>query len=123
MQRTNHKAFMLQLDAYKAYIPLGDFVRATRRETKTRIRLRDWLTLAGEKIRREQVGTVPTFLSVRANKFAKWKIGLNVEVCCDLYVATNMYAGCTFFCDNILTLNSVQPNACVIILALQFLFA
>ena len=39
------------------------------------IRQRDWLKLAGEKIRREQVGTVPTFLSVRANKFAKWKIG------------------------------------------------
>ena len=33
--------------------------------------------LAGEKIRREQVGSVPTFLSVRANKFAKWKIGLS----------------------------------------------
>ena len=33
-----------------------------RREAKTRIRHRDWLTLAGEKIRREQVGTVPTFL-------------------------------------------------------------
>ena len=46
-----------------------------RREAKTRIRQRDWLKLAGEKIRREQVGTVPTFLSVRANKFAKWKIG------------------------------------------------
>ena len=46
-----------------------------RREAKTRIRQRDWFKLAGEKIRREQVGTVPTFLSVRANKFAKWKIG------------------------------------------------
>ena len=45
------------------------------REAKTRIRQRDWLKLAGEKIRREQVGTVPTFLSVHANKFAKWKIG------------------------------------------------
>ena len=33
---------------------------------------RDWLKLAGEK-----VGTVPTFLSVRANKFAKWKTGLS----------------------------------------------
>ena len=43
-----------------------------RREAKTRIRQRDWLKLAGEKIRREQVGSVnvPTFLSVRANKFA-----------------------------------------------------
>ena len=46
-----------------------------RREAKTRIRQRDWLKQAGEKIRREQVGSVPT-LSVRANKFAKWKIGL-----------------------------------------------
>ena len=43
-----------------------------RREAKTRIRYRDWLKLAGKKIHREQVGTVPTFLSVRANKFAKW---------------------------------------------------
>ena len=42
----------------------------SRRETKTRIRQRDWSKLAGEKIRREQVGSVPTFLSVRANKFA-----------------------------------------------------
>ena len=46
-----------------------------RREAKTRIRQRDWLKLAGEKIRPEQVGSVPTFLSVRANKFAKWKTG------------------------------------------------
>ena len=46
-----------------------------RGEAKTRIRQRDWLKLAGEKIRREQVGSVPTFLSVRANKVAKWKIG------------------------------------------------
>ena len=49
-----------------------------RREAKTRIRQRDWLKLAGEKIRREQVGSVPTFLSVRANKFAKWKTGLRL---------------------------------------------
>ena len=47
-----------------------------RREAKTRIGQLDWLKLAGEKIRREQVGSVPTFLSVRANKFAEWKIGL-----------------------------------------------
>ena len=46
------------------------------REEKTRIRQRDWLKLAGEKIRREQVGSVPTFLVARANKVAKWKIGL-----------------------------------------------
>ena len=39
-----------------------------RREAKTRIRQRDWLTLAGEKILREQVGTVPTFfLFARTN--------------------------------------------------------
>ena len=58
----------------KAYFPLGDFFRATRSENK--IRQHDWLKLAGEKIHRE-VGSVPTFLSVRANKFAKWKIGLS----------------------------------------------
>ena len=38
-------------------------------------KLSDWLKLAGEKIRREQVGSVRTFLSVRANKVAKWNIG------------------------------------------------
>ena len=43
--------------------------RICSRDAKTRIRQRDWLKLAGEKIRREQVGSVPTFLSVRANKF------------------------------------------------------
>ena len=48
-----------------------------RREAKTRIRQRDWLKLAGEKIRHQQVRSVPTFLSVRANKCAKWKIGLS----------------------------------------------
>ena len=34
------------------------------------IQQRNWLKLAGEKIRREQVGSVPTVLSVRANKVA-----------------------------------------------------
>ena len=29
-----------------------------------------YLNLVGEKIRCEQIGSVPTFLSVRANKFA-----------------------------------------------------
>ena len=39
-----------------------------RREAKTRIRQRDWLKLAGEKIRRQQVGSVPTFcLFARTN--------------------------------------------------------
>ena len=54
-----------------------------RREAKTRIQPRDWLKLAGEKIRHKQVGSVPTFLSVRANKIAKWKIGFRPV----LYVA------------------------------------
>ena len=49
-----------------------------RREAKTRIRRRDWLKLSGEKNRRQHVSIVPTFLSVRANKFAKWKIGFTV---------------------------------------------
>ena len=49
-----------------------------RREAKTRVEQCDWLKLTREKIRREQVGSVPTFLSVRANKFAKWKIGLKI---------------------------------------------
>ena len=62
----------------KARFPLGEFVRATR--AKTRIRQRDWLKLASEKICRKQVGSVPTFLSVRANKFAKWKTGLRQVV-------------------------------------------
>ena len=50
-----------------------------RREAKTRFRQRDWLKLAGEKIRREQIGSVPTFLPVRANKIAKWKIGFRLK--------------------------------------------
>ena len=50
-----------------------------RRKAKTGIQQRDWLKLAGEKYRREQVGSVPTFLSVRANKIAKWKIGLTPQ--------------------------------------------
>ena len=50
-----------------------------QREEKTIIRRRDWLKLAGEKSSREQVGTVPTFLSVRANKFGKWKIGFSSD--------------------------------------------
>ena len=57
----------------KAHFLLGDLVRATR--AKTRIWRRDWLKLAGEKTRCEQEGTVPTFLSARANKFVRWKIG------------------------------------------------
>ena len=54
-----------------------------RREAKTRIRQGDWLKLAGEKIRREQVGSVLTILSVRSNKFAKWKMGFKLQVLYD----------------------------------------
>ena len=60
----------------EAFKPVFHFVRATlfaQRKAKTRIWHHDWLKLAGEKICHEQVGTVPTFLSVRVNKVAKWK--------------------------------------------------
>ena len=59
----------------KGYFRLSVYL-LTRREAKTRIRQYFWLKLLGEKIRREQVGTVPTFLLFGANKFAKWKTGL-----------------------------------------------
>ena len=70
------KNLWVKISFHKHFKPI--FHLATffaRREAKTRIRQHDWLKLAGEKIRREQVGSIPTFLSVRANKFAKWKIG------------------------------------------------
>ena len=51
----------------------------TRREAKTRIRLRDWLTLVAEKIRRGQVGTVPTFFCSR-EQFRQVENGLNCFV-------------------------------------------
>ena len=51
-----------------------------RREAKTRIQQRDWLKLVGEKIRREQVETVPTLFSVRANKFAEGKISFSLVI-------------------------------------------
>ena len=60
-----------------------------RREAKTRIRQRDWLKLAGEKIRREQVGSVPIFLSVRANKVTKWKIGFKARFPLGEFVRAN----------------------------------
>ena len=71
------------LSSLKPFFHLANLF--ARREAKTRIQHRDWLKLAGEKIRREQVRTVPTFLSVRANKFVKWKIsfspGYNLIFC------------------------------------------
>ena len=71
MQRLNINSFPV--------VCVNDFHRAlfkpvfhlatlfARREAKTRNHHRDWLKLAGEKIRREQVRTVPTFLSVRVS--------------------------------------------------------
>ena len=56
------------------------YLETHRSKAKIRFRQRDWLKLAGEKNRREQVGSVPTFLCVRANKFAKWKIGFSLWV-------------------------------------------
>ena len=50
-----------------------------RREAKTRIR------------QREQVGIVPTFFSVRANKFAKWKTGFNNDTR-TIVVTINMHS-------------------------------
>ena len=67
--------FELHMLVFDDILSLFSTWRLCSRDAKTKIRQRDWLKLVGEKIRREQVGTVPTFLSVRANKFAKWKIG------------------------------------------------
>ena len=39
------------------------------RELKIRIRQHDWLKLLSEKIRCEQVGTVPTFFCLRVQSF------------------------------------------------------
>ena len=64
------------LETLKTIFHLATFF--ARREAKTRIGQRDSLKLAREKIRREYVGSVPTFLPVRANKFAKWKIGFRL---------------------------------------------
>ena len=73
--------------SFKPIFHLATFF--ARREAKTRIRQHNWLKLAGEKIRREQVGSVPTFLSVRANKFAKWKIGFR-QFCVDPYYVVSV---------------------------------
>ena len=56
--------------------------------TKTRIQQHDWSKLVGEKSRREQVGIVPTFFSVRANKFAKWKTDFRDNEASSVFFAT-----------------------------------
>ena len=66
---------MYNLATYKSLFSIW---RICLRETKTRIRLRDWLKLVSAKIRGEQVGTFLLF-SVRANKFAKWKRGFKAH--------------------------------------------
>ena len=50
------------------------------REAKTRFRQRDWLKLAGEIIRREQVGTVPTGCFPLSGIFrAEWNCSVYVS--------------------------------------------
>ena len=62
-----------------------------RREAKTRFRQRDLLKLAGEKIRREQVGSVPTlFVCSREQsrqvenrlKYIPWAVRLDIQLLC-----------------------------------------
>ena len=67
---------MWELRTIKAVFLLATLF--ARRKAKTRIQHRDWLKLAGEKFRHQQVGTVPTFLSVCANKVAKWKTDIRL---------------------------------------------
>ena len=52
-----------------------------RREAKTRIRQRDWLKLAGEKIRREQVRSVPTCKQMRQveNRLKQFRWNCSVQ--------------------------------------------
>ena len=88
---------------FKAIFHLATLI--ARCEAKTRIRQRDWLKLNGEKIRRERVGSVPTFLSVRANKFAKWKIGFNVK-----FVGNAFLRGA--ICEKQYTPNQVLTEIC-----------
>ena len=51
-----------------------------RREAKTRIRQRDWLKLAGEKIRHEQVGSVPTLFVGSREQIRLVENGLKTRV-------------------------------------------
>ena len=67
-----------ELDSSVERLSLFSTLFAKKHSTKqTKIPQRDWLKLVGEKIRREQAGTVPTFFSVCANKVAKSKKGLS----------------------------------------------
>ena len=110
----------LQLVRYlKPVFHLATFF--ARREAETRIRQRDWLTLASEKIRREQVGTIPTFFSVRGNTFAKWKTGLRstfLSYCLHCQNRKSLKTGCKnvvgqtldLVVNNIKLFNIVTPN-------------
>ena len=60
-----------------------------RREAKTRTRQRDWLTLVGEKIRREQLGTVPTFFLFARTNSPSGKRALVIV----LYAFISVYPG------------------------------
>ena len=74
-----------------------------RREAKIRIRQRDWLTLVGEKIRREQVETVPPFSCSREqfrqveNELkTKWELALRLETECKNWNISMPFGGCYF---------------------------
>ena len=59
---TSKRTFCYFFGAFSGFKPIFHLANLfARREAKTRIRQRDWLKLAGEKNRREQVGSVPTF--------------------------------------------------------------
>ena len=80
-----------------------------RLEAKRRILKRDWLTLVGEKIRREQVVSVPTFFTARASKFDKWKTcftlcslshNLECTLTCEHYGRTSVWSFAKRFHSN-----------------------
>ena len=61
----NKKQQRAIIDHSEARFPLREFVRVMRSEIKARIRQRRWSTLVNEKIRRKQIGTVPSFFCAR----------------------------------------------------------
>ena len=76
MQRLNINSFPVVCVNDLHRVLFNPVFHVARREAKTRIRHRDWLKLAGEKIRCKQVGTVPTFLSVCVTKSPSGKRAL-----------------------------------------------
>ena len=70
----NSSYFLIFLPSLKPIFHLVTLF--ARREAKTRIRQRDWLKLVGEKIRREKVEIVPTFLSCSCEQIRQVENGL-----------------------------------------------